>query len=327
MTVARRLAIALGLNLLLLVALVAYLERSVADADRAARLSSLVAFGALVLAILMAGLLTRSVTESRRRLSAGTREVAPVAQAFNTMAERLGAIDRLKQDFVSSVSHDLTSPLAAIRETTTLLLDGPPGPLTASQRRLLHVQRESAERLGAMIAKLLDLSRPESGLPLSIRPEPLTPLLEAAVACATTVGIERDVRVALHQAQPGIRLECDTDRIRQLLDNLLDNAVKFSPRGALVDLATRVTSDRLEMSVADRGSGVPAEDRERIFERFFQGSEGRAVRGRGVGLGLSICRQIVQAHGGTIRADERDGGGSIFRVSLPGINPVDGPVP
>lgn len=314
----------------------ARLEQSVADADRAERVSYLAAVVALLLAVLTAVLLTRSITEPLRRLTAGTREVArgrfgyrldtrrgdefaQVAQAFNTMTERLGAIDRMKQDFVSSVSHDLKSPLASLRETTTLLLDGPPGPLTPSQRRLLQLQRESAERLGSMIAKLLDLSRLESGLPLSIRQEALTPLLEASVEHAAAAAVERDVRITLGGAHEGVRIACDADRIRQLLDNLLDNAAKFSPRGALVDLSVRVVGDRLELAVADRGAGIAPDDRERVFERFYQTTEGRAVPGRGVGLGLTICREIVQAHGGNIRVEDNEGGGTIFRVSLPGV--------
>lgn len=310
------------------------------DAARATRLSWLAAAGALVLAVLTAWLLARSITGPLRRLAAGTREVAKgrfgyrldtrrgdefaqVAEAFNTMTERLGALDSMKQDFVSSVSHDLKSPLASLRETTTLLLDGVPGPLTARQHRLLTLQRESADRLGTMIAKLLDLSRLEAGLPLAIREEPLVPMLEAAAAHAAAAGLERDVRVAV--TVDGGRdavLACDADRVRQLIDNLLENAVKFSPRGALVELAFTARGDVALLGVADRGPGIAPELRERVFERFYQTSEGRAVHGRGVGLGLSIVREIAHAHGGSIEIEGREGGGTVFRVRIPGLVPA-----
>lgn len=310
------------------------------DADRASRLSYLAALVALLLAVITAWLLSRSITGPLRRLAAGTREVAKgrfgyrldtrrgdefaqVADAFNTMTQKLGALDRMKQDFVSSVSHDLKSPLASLRETTTLMLDGLPGPLTATQRRLLLLQRESADRLGTMIAKLLDLSRLESGLPLALGTEALVPLLEAAATHATAAGLERGVRVTLSAPASDVRLTCDADRVRQLLDNLLENAVKFSPRGALVELGARVEGGALELSIADRGPGIPPELRQKVFERFYQTSEGRSVHGRGVGLGLTIVREIAHAHGGEIAIDGREGGGTVCRVRLPGVEGGD----
>ena len=316
------------------------LALAASDAARATRLSYLAALGALLLGIVTAVVLTRSITGPLRRLAAGTREVAlgrfgyrldtrrgdefaQVADAFNTMTERLGALDRMKHDFVSSVSHDLKSPLASLRETTTLLLDGVPGPLAPKQRRLLLLQRESADRLGMMIAKLLDLSRLEAGLPLSVQAEAVAPILMAAATHATAAGLDRDVRVVMAGPLAELALWCDADRIRQLLDNLLENAIKFSPRGALVELAAHVRGEWLEITVADRGPGVPEAMREQVFERFFQTAEGRAVHGRGVGLGLTICRQIVQAHGGTITVEAREGGGACFRVQLPGVEVAD----
>lgn len=314
------------------------------DAARATRLSWLAAAGALLLAIVTAWLLARSITGPLRRLAAGTREVAlgrfgyrldtrrgdefaQVAEAFNTMTERLGALDRMKQDFVSSVSHDLKTPLASLRETTALMLDGLPGPLTPRQQRLLMLQRESADRLGTMIAKLLDLSRLEAGLPLARREEPLLPLVEAAVMHGAAAALERDVRVALAaDLPPAATLDCDADRFRQLIDNLLENAVKFSPRGALVELAARLEGDDAVLTVADRGPGIPPDLRAKVFERFYQTAEGRSVHGRGVGLGLSIVREIVHAHGGTIAIEGRDGGGTVFRVRLPGVEAGEGAV-
>jgi two-component system sensor histidine kinase GlrK len=304
-------------------------------AARAEQLSWLAGTGALILALLTGGVLRRSISEPLRRLAAGTREVArgrfgyrldtqrgdefaQVAEAFNTMTERLGALDHMKQDFVSTVSHDLKSPLASLRETTTLLIDEVPGSLTASQRRVLLLQRESADRLGRMIAKLLDLSRLHAGLALDRRPVELARLLQSAVEHARAAARERGIQVRLDAAPLARqRLVADEDRLRQLLDNLLENAIKFSPVCGAIDVAARVQRGIVVLEVADHGPGVPEPERKRIFERFHQTSHGRAVPGRGVGLGLTICREIVQAHGGSIRVESGHTGGSVFVTELP----------
>jgi anti-sigma regulatory factor (Ser/Thr protein kinase) len=205
------------------------------------------------------------------------------------------------------------------------MLDGVPGPLNAQQRKLLVLQRDSADRLGLMIAKLLDLSRLESGLPLSLRPEPIVPLLEAAAEHARAAGAERGVQVSTALPAEEVVVMCDADRVRQLVDNLLENAIKFSPRGALVELGARVVDGpMLQVAVADRGPGIEPEMRDKVFERFFQTSEGRSVPGRGVGLGLTIVRQIAQAHGGGVVVDGREGGGTAFIVRLPGVEVPSG---
>jgi signal transduction histidine kinase len=311
------------------------LATSAAAAERAAQLSWLAAALALLLAIGTAIGLMRAITEPLQRLIAGTRavadgrfehrlaangedEFAQVGRAFNSMAERLAALDRMKQDFVSTVSHDLKSPLASMRESTTVLLDGVAGPLTDAQRRVLELQQESADRLGRMIAKLLDLSRLEHGLVVTPREIALQLFLERVTVHAQTAAREREVSVRLvHVGPPNLTLNADEDALHALLDNLLENAIKFSPRGATVELSASVHDAAVCLIVEDRGPGVPAEDRERIFGRFQQTATGRNVPGRGVGLGLTICREIARAHHGRVRVTDRDGGGSRFIVELP----------
>ncbi|HEY0931294.1 MAG TPA: HAMP domain-containing sensor histidine kinase [Gemmatimonas sp.] len=312
------------------------------SADNAERVSWIAAGAALLVALISGLLLRRSITKPLRALSAGTRSVGrgqfdhrlqlewsdefrQVASAFNAMTARLGDLDKMKHEFVSNVSHDLKSPLASLRETTSLLLDEVPGPLTDSQRRVLVLQRESADRLGVMIAKLLELSRIESGLPLQCERIPVQVMLENAVQHADAAGREREVRVRLLRS-PGSSavVHADADRIRQLVDNLLENAVKFSPRGEVVSVDATVDGSHLTLSVADRGPGVSRQDAERIFERFYQTPAGRAVTGRGTGLGLTICREVVNAHRGRIGVLPREGGGSVFVVELPGATHADG---
>lgn len=311
------------------------LATSAAAAERAAQLSWFAAAIALLLAVGTAIGLMRSITEPLQRLIVATRavaagrfdhrlatsgddEFAQVGSAFNLMAERLGALDRMKQDFVSTVSHDLKSPLASMRESTTVLLDGTAGPLTDAQRRVLLLQQESADRLNRMIAKLLDLSRLEHGVTITRSEIAVYPFLARLTEHARTAARDRGVEVDVVQVDPPmLTLRADEDSLHALLDNLVENAIKFSPRGAAVELSACAVDDVVRFTVEDRGPGVPVEDRDRIFGRFQQTPAGRNIPGRGVGLGLTICREISRAHHGSISVTDREGGGSRFVVELP----------
>ena len=306
-----------------------------ADGDRAVQVAWIAALCALILAVVTALVLHRSIAGPLGELSRSAREVArgefghrielrgsaeftQLANAFNVMTVKLGKLDRLKQEFVATVSHDLKSPLASLRETTSLLLDQIPGPLRDAQKRVLLLQRESADRLGRMIAKLLELSRLEGGIPLTPRPLQVREFLEKAVAHADAAGRERGVRVQFVGGTPdGLRIEGDEDWLRQLVDNLLENAIKFSPAGGDVEVEAAASAGRLILSVADRGPGVEPSQAKRIFERFYQTAAGRSVSGRGAGLGLAICREVARAHDGRISVVSRRGGGSVFVVNLP----------
>ncbi len=308
-------------------------ERS---AQRAVRLFWYAVLGAVVSATATGWMLRRSITAPLRQLIAGTQavaggeftyrldtrrgdEFARVGHAFNTMTERLAALDRLKQDFVSTVSHDLKSPLASLRESTAVLLDGVAGPLTPSQELVLRLQQESGDRLARMIAKLLDLSRLEARLPFEPQAVPLLQLLESVAQHATTAAREHaiTVRVERRTGHDTLTVSADPERLRVLIENLTENAVKFSPKHGTVLISAWEENMTCVLEVADRGPGVPAADRERVFERFQQTATGRNVPARGTGLGLTICREIVRAHGGRVRLLPRDGGGCIARVELP----------
>ena len=337
-------------------AMLARLERSAGAARAAERLSWIAAAAALLLSVLISALIIRSISESLARLKRGTHEIAEgnfryrldtgrndefaqVARHFNTMAERLAELDGMKRDFVSKVSHDLKTPLASMQETVNILLDEVPGKLTEQQRNLLLLTKQAGERLSSMVAKLLELSRIEAG---ALAPEfalhRLDLLVRHAVEQIEPAAAERRVRITTTFEDPAILLECDAERIRRVLDNLLENAIKFSPEGGVVSVTTKYASTRpgrvpeerwrtvrrpdpesgvVLITVADCGPGVPDQDKERIFERFYQTSAGRAVQGRGVGLGLTICRENVAAHGGALWVEDRPGGGSVFCLLLP----------
>jgi signal transduction histidine kinase len=311
----------------------ARVEAAADAADGAQRLSVLLAALALLLALLSALTLSRAIVEPLRRLIVGTEEVAEgrfdhrlarergaefaqVAAAFNGMTERLGALDRMKREFVSNVSHDLKSPLASLRESADVLLDGIAGPLTPQQRRVLTLQRESADRLGRMIAKLLELSRLEADPSLVRVRLDLSRLAHAAARQAEPVAASRGQR--LRVLVPGaVQVLGDEDALRSLLDNLVENALKFSPDAGEIEIAVSAEGTMASLQVSDRGPGVPEGERERIFERFQQTAAGRNVTARGVGLGLTICREVARAHGGRIGVHGRPGGGSTFEVALP----------
>lgn len=337
-------------------AMLARLERSASAARAAERLSWIAAAAALLLSVLISALIIRSISDSLARLKRGTHEIAEgnfryrldtsrndkfaqVARHFNTMTERLAELDGMKRDFISKVSHDLKTPLASMQETVNILLDEVPGTLTEQQRNLLLLNKQAGERLSAMVAKLLELSRIEAG---ALAPEfglhRLDLLVRHAVEQIEPAAAERRVRITTTFEDPAILLECDAERIRRVLDNLLENAIKFSPEGGGVAVTTQYAATRPDrvpeerwralrrpdpesgvvlITVADRGPGVPDEEKERIFERFYQTRAGRAVHGRGVGLGLTICRENVAAHGGALWVEDRPGGGSIFCMLLP----------
>ncbi len=321
------------------VAMRRHLAAAEADGDRALQVAWIAALVALILAIVTAIVLHRSITGPLGDLSRSAREVArghfghrielrgsgeftQLANAFNVMTSRLGKLDRLKRDFVATVSHDLKSPLASLRETTSLLLDQIPGPLRDAQRRVLLLQRESADRLGRMIAKLLELSRLEGGIPLVRGPINIGEYVAKAIAHADATGRERGVRVRLAGDQPaGLRVDGDEDGLRQLLDNL-SRTQSTSPKGAEVEVSALTSDGRVLICVSDRGPGVEAEHARRIFDRFFQTPAGRSVAGRGAGLGLAICREVARAHDGRVSVVPRAGGGSVFIVNLPLLRPV-----
>lgn len=298
----------------------------------------MVAASALALSVLLSALLVRSIVRPLGALAHGTREIsagrfshrlddagsdefAQVARDFNAMTGRLEELDRLKRDFVSNVSHDLKTPLSSMQETSAVLLEELPGPLTEKQRHLLSLNQESGRRLASMLAKLLDLSRIEASPAANGEMVDVTWLVRGIVGRFNAARPARAPVVTLHEAEPRLLLRADADGLGQVVENLLENAIKFSPpdgtvRVALAELPSR---DVVLLSVADEGPGVPDAEKERVFERFYQTAAGRTVRSRGVGLGLSICRHIVEAHGGTIWVADHEPRGAVFCVRLPAL--------
>jgi signal transduction histidine kinase len=249
-----------------------------------------------------------------RRVRATSRdEVGDLARAFNAMAAELADADRMRRELVANVSHELRTPLGALQALLENLADGVEPPDPAALRTALA----QTERLGRLVAQLLDLSRLESG---GLELEPVAfgvrELLEQA-ARECRLG-DRAVRLRVRVEPGDLRTTGDPERLHQVVANLLDNAVRHSPPEGRVWLSAHAaTAGRTTIVVADEGPGIPAEETERVFERFHRADAARAARDGGTGLGLAIARWIVDAHGGAIHAERRDPAGTRVVVELP----------
>ncbi len=232
------------------------------------------------------------------------------AHAARLHAER----QELRNSLLSSVSHDLRTPLAAITGSATTLLNDGAAVAPDAQRELLETVRDEAERLNRLVGNLLDMTRLESG-GLHVHKEwtPLEEVVGAALDRAGHVLHDHEVRLSLPADLPLVPL--DGVLIEQVLLNLLDNAAKYTAAGTPIDIAARAEPGRVVVEVADRGPGLPEGSELRVFEKFFRASP--LTGARGTGLGLAIVHGIVTAHGGTVAAGQREGGGAVFRFTLP----------
>src|SRR5581483_4502463 len=227
------------------------------------------------------------------------------------------ALDELKTSILSTVSHELRTPLTAIRALSELLAEQEPSAGETGQMAAT-INRES-ERLTRLVENVFDVARLQAGrMPCAPRALALAPLLREAAAMFG--GARRGHRLEVHAADDLPPVWADPDRLRQVLDNLLDNATKYSPPGTRVTLCAAPRpapgeegAARLEVRVSDEGPGIPASQAERIFERFTRLAESPG----GSGLGLYLCRGLVELMGGTIHAEPAPGGGACFRFTLP----------
>lgn len=252
-----------------------------------------------------------------RRVTASSRdEVGDLARAFNAMAADLGEVDRVRRDLVANVSHELRTPISSLRAVLENLVDGVQEPTPDTLRVMLR----QVERLGTLVSQLLDLSRLESGaVPLQRRSFALRPVLEDA---ANESRLHTpDIAVAVDVDPPGTLADGDPDRVHQVVANLLDNATRYSPPGATVQVEGRRGRGGVTIEVSDEGPGISADQSTRVFERFYRADAARSSGDGGAGLGLAIARWIVDLHGGEIRAERREPHGCRMIVMLPGTRP------
>ena len=255
--------------------------------------------------------------------------VAGSVLSFRDISQRF-ALDRLKDEFVSTVSHELRTPLTSIRGALGLLSAGLLGNVSDKAANLLRIALSNSDRLVRLINDILDLERIQSGRePLSFRPIALAEIIRQAIDGMQPVADAAGVQL-IHDAND-VQLSADPDRLLQVITNLLSNAVKFSPERSTVSVTLRGGSSGVTLSVIDQGRGIPADKLDSIFDRFQQVDASDSRQKGGSGLGLAICRTIVQQHGGRIWAERNPVCGSTFRVVLPfhphvGSTPSETPV-
>ena len=255
-----------------------------------------------------------------RRVTATSRdEVGDLARAFNAMAAELAEVDRVRRDLIANVSHELKTPITALRAGLENLVDG----VAPTDPQALSTMLEQVERLGRLVSQLLDLSKLESGVvPLSRQRFLVRPLLDQVVREARLHAPE-GVDLVI-DADSGTQADADPERVHQVVANLLENAVRHSPAQGTVTVQARQENRALYIEVSDEGPGIPPGSEERIFERFYRTDAARTRSAGGSGLGLAIARWIVDMHGGTIHALPATLNGSAepkgcrMVVSLPG---------
>jgi signal transduction histidine kinase len=250
-----------------------------------------------------------------RRVTATSRdEVGELARAFNAMSQQLGEVDRLRRDLVANASHELRTPLGALRVRLENMVDGVEPTNAAAISDALH----QVERLGDLVEQLLDLSKLESGaVPLQLSEIRARELLEQVAAEWSRQAGTDGIQIDLESQSDELVLRVDADRMRQVLRNLVANAIRHSPEVGRVRLSARADDATTRLEVSDNGPGIPAEDLERVFERFYRSDRARSADAGGAGLGLAIARWIVELHGGTIRAAQADPHGCRIIVELP----------
>jgi signal transduction histidine kinase len=231
--------------------------------------------------------------------------------------DRLRELDRMKDDFVASVSHELRTPLTSIRGYLDLVLDGDAGPLTTEQKQYLGVVARNSNRLLALVGDLLVVAQSDSGtLSVDRQASDLRVLASEAVSSAMPAAEDRGLALTL-DAEEVPELDLDRARLGQVLDNLISNALKFTPRGGSVEVCVRSDGEQAVVEVTDTGMGMSAPEQERLFERFYRTESSATKAIPGTGLGLWISKTIIEAHGGEITVDSATGQGTTFRIELP----------
>ena len=267
--------------------------------------------------------LADTFNDMSERLKENVRQLEESNRKLAAVNEELKELDRLKSDLLANVSHELRTPLTAIKGYTDYILERKLGPVTEKQEKGLVVVQRNLERLSRSINALLDFSRMEMGR-IALNPQPVN-LALLVDQIHTTVRSELDKRrlVFAAEVQPGLPLVvADREKISAVLENLVINAIKFTPEGGRVTVRAVRGAAGAEVSVEDTGIGIPADQVGRIFQRFHQVDGSSTRREGGVGLGLSIVKSIVEAHGSRVEVESAPGRGTTFRFQLPLLDEV-----
>jgi heavy metal sensor kinase len=296
--------------------------------------------GAILFAILVAtflgGLLARKIARPLEKLAAAATSISTgdlnqrveteseigelrrLSQTFNNMAESLRQSDEAKKAFIADVTHELRTPLTVIKGTIETLEDGAVDDVEGRGPLLASMQRET-ERLIRLVNELLILTRADAGaLQLNMEAVDLPGLIRARCETLSNIATRSGVAIDFKtECSTSIRVRADSDRISQVIDNLIDNAIRHSPEDSTITVSIHERNDGLECAVTDQGSGIPAEHLPLIFERFYRVDASRNRRGGGTGLGLAIVKALIHAQGGHIGAQSSEGQGTTISFWLP----------
>jgi two-component system phosphate regulon sensor histidine kinase PhoR len=251
-------------------------------------------------------------------------EIGDLARAINEMAGKLGddivrlkKLERVRSEFLGNVSHELRTPLFSLQGFLETLLDGAIDDPSVN-REFLEKAHRHAQRLNLLLNDLIEISRIESGeMQMSVRSFPIQDFLEHMVEEMRPQAEQKSLTLRLADGIPSDEQAFgDRDRLKQVMVNLIDNAIKYTDAGGSVTLSAECGGDRCAICVADTGIGIPEEHHSRIFERFYRVDKDRSREVGGTGLGLAIVKHIVEAHGGRIAVASRPGKGSEFRFTL-----------
>lgn len=315
---------------------------------------------AIVLSLVLTQFLARGMTSPLRemthavqamadgdyttRVRATSRdEVGQLAAAFNQMSEDLASVEQTRRDLIANVSHELRTPVAALQAQLENMVDG----VVPATPAMLEQAHSQTERLTRLVTYLLDLSRLEAGASaLSVAELDVGDLMEECAGGLQMVDAAKDLHYVIDVTPPNLTIEADRERLHQVLTNLLQNAIRHSPRGGEVRMDAYPVGETVVLEISDQGPGIPPEDRERIFQRFARGTAsasgttavaagsgtesavgpvgGAAPASGGTGVGLAIVRWAVELHGGHVEvADSREG--ATMRVTLPAsVRPAPG---
>src|SRR5581483_8391806 len=243
-------------------------------------------------------------------------------EALKKANEELKKLDQLKSDFISTVSHELRTPLTTIKSAVELIISGKTGPVEEDQMTFLTMTSRNIDRLDKMVRDVLDFSKISAGK-MELRQEKvdLRELLGQVIGTFRPQAESSSVSLELSEVELLPPVWADRDKIEQVLNNLLNNAFKFTEQKGRIVLSARLQDDSIEVSVADNGIGIPADEQKKIFERFYQVGDSLTRISGGTGLGLSIVKHFIEAHGGTVGVESEPGKGSRFFFTLPIYSP------
>ncbi len=253
--------------------------------------------------------------ELEKRVKERTKELEETTEEV-TRLEAVRQMDRLKSEFISSISHELRTPLGFITGYVTTLLRSDVPHSEETRQEFLQIIKEESEKLQELVENLLDTSRIQAGsFTVDKKPTDMEELSQKVVGKVQSI---TDQHSFLLRFDPSLRsVPGDSRRLEQVLYNLLDNAIKYSPQGSQITISGKIKNDHVQVSVADEGQGIPQAELAKIFDAFYRIPGTDAQKMRGAGLGLTICRAIVEAHGGSIWAESAQGQGTAFCFTLP----------